>query len=171
MNITNGDIVLRSLEFADKFNIAEYCNKKIWDNLRDFIPNPYTLYDAENFIRMSRVEDPPCTFAIEYKKEFVGIISLVVQADVYRLNAELGYWIGEQFWGNGIISKAIPLIVNYGFEELGLNRVYAHVFDFNIPSQRVLLKSGFKMDYIAKNAVLKNGLIIDEYRYSMLKAE
>lgn len=161
---------MRSVEFADKYDIAEHCNnKRIWDNLRDFIPHPYTLYDAENFVRISRVEDPQCTFAIEYQNQFVGIISLVVQADVYRLNAEIGYWVGEQFWGNGIISKAIPLMVAYGFKELDINRIYAHVFDHNLPSQRVLTKAGFQLDHIAKNAVIKNGHIIDEYRYSIIK--
>jgi RimJ/RimL family protein N-acetyltransferase len=171
MTISHGNISLRSLEFTDKFNIAEYCNKKVWDNLRDFIPNPYTLYDAESFIRLTRVEDPQVTFAIEYNKQFVGIISLVVQTDVYRLNAEIGYWVGEPFWGNGIISQAIPLIVEYGFKELGLSRIYAHVFDFNEPSQKVLLKSGFSLDYVAKNSVIKNGIILNEHRYSILKKD
>ncbi len=168
MIIKKEDLVLRTPEFSDKHKIAEYCTKKVWDNLRDFIPNPYTLYDAESFIRMSRLEDPQTTFAIEYENEFVGIISLVVQTDVYRINAEIGYWIAESYWGKGIISKAIPTIVKYGFEELGLKRIYAHVFDFNEASKKVLEKAGFSLEYIAKQAVIKNGLIIDECRYSML---
>jgi len=171
MQIVNGTITLRSLEFSDKHKIAEYCDKNIWDNLRDFIPNPYTLFDAESFIRMTRAEDPPCTFAIEQEGEFVGIISLVIQADVYRLNAEIGYWIGQRFWRKGIISQAIPMMVNYGFSELSLTRIYAHVFDFNRGSQKALLNAGFSLEYIAKNAVIKNGLILDEHRFSIIKPD
>lgn len=171
MNIQQGYLTLRSPEFTDKHKIAEFCTKKVWDNLRDFMPNPYTLYDAETFIRISRGEDPVCTFSIDYKGEFVGVISLVPQGDVYRLNAEIGYWIGEAYWGKGIISKAIPMIVNYGFTQLSLQRVYAHVFEFNKASQKALLKSGFQLDYIAKKAIIKNGIIIDEHRYSIYKPE
>lgn len=169
MMIVQDNVVLRSLEFSDKHKIAEYCDKKVWDNLRDFVPNPYTLYDAESFIRSTRIEDPTSTFAIDYKGEFVGVISLVKQLDVYRLNAEIGYWIGSPFWGKGIISKAIPMIVHYGFTELDLNRIYAHVFDFNNPSMKALEKSGFKLDYISEKAVIKNGVIINEHRYSLVK--
>lgn len=169
MIIKKDELILRAPEFSDKHKIAEYCSKKVWDHLRDFMPNPYTLYDAESFIRLSRVEDPQCTFAIEYNNEFVGVISLVPQSDVYRLNAEIGYWIAESFWGKGIISKAIPMMVEYGFSELSLTRIYAHVFDFNEGSKRVLTKAGFNLDFIAKQAVIKNGLIIDEYRYSKVK--
>ena len=169
MTITQGDLALRSLEFSDKHKIAEYCDKKVWDNLRDFIPNPYTLFDAESFVRSSRMEDPTSTFAIDYQGEFVGIISLVKQLDVYRLSAEIGYWIGSDFWGKGIISKAIPMMVDYGFSEMSLTRIYAHVFDFNKPSMKVLEKSGFLLDHIAHKAVIKNGVIIDEYRFSLVK--
>ncbi len=171
MIIKRDELVLRTPEFSDKHKIAEYCTKKIWDNLRDFIPNPYTLYDAESFIRVSRMEDTQTTFAIEYQNEFVGIISLVIQTDVYRKNAEIGYWIAESFWGKGLISIAIPMIVDYGFDQLGLTRIYAHVFGFNDASKRVLLKAGFSLDYIASQAVIKNGLIIDEYRYSLARKE
>lgn len=171
MNINQGDLILRSPEFNDKHKIAEFCNKKVWDHLRDFIPNPYTLYDAETFIRISRVEDPVYTFTIEFQKEFAGIISIIPQSDVYKLNAEIGYWLREDFWGKGIISKTIPMIVEYGFAELSLQRIYAHVFDFNIASQKALLKSGFHLDYIAEKAVIKNGIILDEYRYSIYNSK
>jgi ribosomal-protein-alanine N-acetyltransferase len=95
------------------------------------------------------------TFAIEYKNELVGVIGFIPQDDIYRKNAELGYWLGEPYWNKGIMTQAITLAVDYAFTELNIVRIFAHVFDRNIPSQKVLAKAGFNLDYIAKKAVIK----------------
>jgi ribosomal-protein-alanine N-acetyltransferase len=167
--LKSGNITLRQLEDSDKIRLAELCNnKKIWDNLRDFIPFPYSVEDAESFVRRSKQENPPMTFAIEYNGELAGVVGLVKQTDIYRLTAEIGYWVGEPLWGKGIATNAVTLMTNYGFNELKLVRIFTGVFDFNIASQRVLSKAGFKLEGIFENSVVKNGEIIDEYRYAKI---
>lgn len=170
MDLINTNVRLRRLSVADKQVIARLCNNKnIWDNLRDSFPIPYSEKDAEEFIKLCMDENPAATFGINYKGDFAGVVGLVKQKDVYRLTAELGYWIGEPFWGLGIATKAVNLIVQYGFDTLGLMRIYSGVFEYNKASQRVLEKAGFNLDCILEKAVIKNGIICDEFRYSILK--
>jgi ribosomal-protein-alanine N-acetyltransferase len=94
---------------------------------------------------------------------------LVIQKDIYRLSAEIGYWLGEPYWGKGIALKAVNLITEYGFNELELVRIYSGVFDFNKASHRVMEKAGFKLEAVFERSVIKNGIICDEYRYAKIK--
>lgn len=172
MMIITGEnnIKLRPLAINDASALAEMANnKKIWDNVRDGLPHPYSLQDAWNFIAICENEEPSMTFAIEYMNEFAGVVGLIQQYDVYRLSAELGFWLGESFWNKGITTSAVRMIVDYGFEKLELIRIYSCVFEQNMASRRVLEKSGFTLEAIFKNAVIKNGIICNECRYSILK--
>ena len=167
--LTAGPIRLRGFRDLDQVRLAGLCNnRKIWDNVRDYLPSPYTEQNALDFIRLCQQEAPTTTFAIEYKGELAGCIGLVKQTDVYRLSAELGYWIGEPYWGKGIATQAVELITSYGFDQLGLVRIYSGVFEFNTASQRVLEKSGFKLEGIFEKSVIKNGRIHNELRYARL---
>lgn len=160
---------LRQFTPEDQESLAELCNNRnIWNNLRDFIPSPYTRADAALFIGQCMNELPPKTFAIQYGDQLVGTVGLVPQPDVYRISAELGYWIGEPYWGKGIATEAVKLMIRYGFDQLGLKRIYAGVFDFNKASCRVLEKAGFSLESIRKQAAVKNGRICDEYQYCKL---
>jgi [ribosomal protein S5]-alanine N-acetyltransferase len=168
--IGNNKINLREFTLEDKTILAALCNnKKIWDNIRDMIPFPYTERDAISFIEYCMNENPKTTFAIEKNGNLVGTIGLILQTDIYKLTAEIGYWIGEPYWGQGIAIEAVKLLTNYGFEKLNLIRIHTGVFDYNISSQKVLEKSGYKLECIFKDSVIKNDKIIDEYRYSILK--
>ncbi len=167
--LTDGYIRLRDFNELDQIRLAELCNnKKIWDNVRDLLPSPYTEQNALEFIRLCQQEAPTTTYAIEYKGELAGCIGLVKQTDVYRLGAELGYWIGELYWGLGIATRAVELITSYGFNKLGLVRIYSGVFEFNTASQRVLEKSGFKLEGVFKKSIIKNGQVHNELRYAKL---
>ena len=143
-------------------------NKKIWNNVRDQFPHPYSEKEAETFIRNQSKDASTVNFAIEYNGEFCGVIGLILQKDVYRNSAETGYWIGEPFWGKGIATKAVELIVAHGFKELKLIRIYAGVFEYNTASMKVLEKNGFQKEGISKKAVDKNGKFWDEHRYFIL---
>ena len=165
-----GPVRLRGFSSLDGKLLATLCNNKnIWDNVRDLLPNPYSEQDAIEFIARCQKENPPGTFAIEYKGQLAGCVGLGLQNDVYKLTAEIGYWIGEPYWGLGIATKAVGLLTDYGFNQLGLVRIYSGVFDFNKASQRVLEKSGFKLEGIFEKSFIKNGKIGDEYRYTKLK--
>ncbi|MGH1387787.1 GNAT family N-acetyltransferase [Kordia sp.] len=162
-------IKIRSLSSLDISELAKLANnKKVWDNLRDSIPNPYSKNDADFFINLTEQEKPKQNFGIDYKGKLCGIIGIIIQKDVYRKSAEIGYWIGEPYWGNGIATKAIALITDYGFNTLDLNRIYAGVFEYNIASMKVLEKNGFKKEGIFKNAILKNEKFYDEHRFYKL---
>jgi len=170
--LSKEDLTLRPFRLEDRDKLAIICNnKKIWDNVRDFLPHPYTEKDASEFIYLCQMEVPQTTFAILYRGELAGCIGLVPQTDVYRLGAELGYWIGEPFWGKGIATEAVKMITGYGFQQLGLKRIHSGVFDFNKASRRVLEKSGFKLEGIFERSVVKNGRICDEYRFAKLSPQ
>lgn len=169
MELIDNELKIRPFKDSDSKTLANLCNnKKIWDNLRDYIPFPYTENDSIEFIKYCQGENPQLTFAIEYKGEFVGSIGLVRQKDVYKLTAEIGYWIGEPYWGLGITTNAVRLITEYGFNNLGLVRIFTGVFDFNKGSQKVLEKAGFKLECIFEKSVFKNNKICNEYRYGLL---
>lgn len=168
--LSTGMVSLRKLEPQDRISIADLANNKnVWNNLTDQMPNPYSVEDAVSFINMAINSKMNHIFGIEYDSRLCGVIGLHRQSDVYRLSAELGYWLGEPFWNKGIASLAIRLVVVYGFESLGLERIYAAVYDFNKASQRVLEKSGFSFEGRSRKSVIKNGIILDDLRYSIIR--
>ena len=164
------NIILRSLTDDDATALAQLANnKKIYDNVRDALPHPYTLDDAIFFINLTKQENPQVSFAIEYEGVFCGMIGLIPQKDVYRLTAEIGYWLGEPFWGKGIITKAAAMVTDYGFNELGLIRIHTGIFEHNTASMKVLEKNGYKKECVFEKSVIKNGEILNEHRYAKLK--
>lgn len=170
MELIEGKVRIRTLRYADREQLTKLANnKKIWLNVRDMFPHPYTIEDAEKFIDMVKLQDPQVTFAIEYDFKFVGAIGMVLQQDVYRFSAELGYWIGEPYWGKGITTLAVRLICDYAFNKLNMEKLFAGVFQGNEGSKKVLEKCGFQLEGIAKKAVFKNNTFLDEYRYGKVK--
>jgi RimJ/RimL family protein N-acetyltransferase len=97
------------------------------------------------------------------------MIGLVAEKDVYRRTANIGYWLGEPFWNNGIITKAVKLITDYGFNKLNFIRIHTGIFEFNIASMKVLEKNGYVKDGVFKKNIFKNGKVWDEHRYSKIK--
>jgi len=106
---------------------------------------------------------------IYWNDQFVGEIGITIKEDVFRLGAEMGYFVAEPFWGKGIATKAIGLMVDYVFSNFNIIRIEAGVYAFNKPSMRVLEKNGFHLECIKKKAVLKNGEILDDYVYVRLR--
>ncbi len=170
--LTDGTVSLRMFAKDDKVRLRELAdNEKIFLNLRDGFPHPYTLADAERFIDMAISHTPPQVFAIEYNGEYVGNIGIHPKKDIYRLGAEIGYFLGEPYWHLGIMPRAVNLACDYAFRELGIIRIDTGVFDYNTASQRVLEKCGFIKEGIFRKSVIKRGRICDEIRYARLKEE
>jgi [ribosomal protein S5]-alanine N-acetyltransferase len=168
--LREGNIILRPLHENDVTVLATLANnKKIWDNLRDFIPFPYSVEDAISFIQSTKKENPTMTFAIEYKGAFCGVVGLVGQSDIYKKTAEIGYWVGEPYWNKGIATIAVKLLTNYGFSQLEFIRIHTGVIEYNIASMKVLLNNGYVKEGVFKNAIFKNGHVFDEHRFSKLK--
>jgi len=88
---------------------------------------------------------------------------------VYSKSAEIGYWVGEPFRNKGIVTAAVKLMTEYGFNTLNLIRVHTGIFEYNTASMRVLEKNGFDKEGVFKRSVFKNGKIWDEHRYAKLK--
>ena len=167
--ITDGIITLRSLIDDDASTLAKLANnKKIWDNLRDIMPYPYSVDNAIFFIDLVKQEDPQVTFGIEYKGALCGVIGLVAQQDVYKKTAEIGYWIGEPYWNKGIATRAVNLVTSYGFNKLDIVRIHTGVFEYNTASMKVLENCGYKKDGVFEKAIFKNGKTWDEHRYSKI---
>lgn len=149
------------VKYANNFNIAK--------NMTNKFPHPYTLESGKAFLKMATTGSPTHIFAIDINGEAVGGIGLHPQTDIHCKNAELGYWLAEPYWGKGIISKAIPQILNYGFKTFDINRIFARPFGTNIGSQKVLEKSGFKLEARFEKALFKQGEYLDELIYGFRK--
>jgi len=157
-----------TIEIAEQF-AAYRNNPAIFENGYDKVPNPFTLKDGKAFIRLQLEQKPAQRKLIYWEDQFVGEIGITIKEDVFRLSAEMGYFIGEPFWGKGIATKSIQLMTDYVFNTFNIIRIEAGVFEFNKPSMRVLEKNGFYLESIKKKAAFKNGKIIDDYLWVKLK--
>ena len=164
------EITFRPLEPSDAHSIAEHANNiKVANNVRDHFPHPDSVTDAEAFIAHTRTLDPLCDFAIVVDGKAVGTVGYMPHTDVQRVSAEIGYWIGEKYWGKGIVAKIVADFTDFVFRERGLNHLYGNVFSTNLPSMRVLEKAGFRFVGIMHGAAIKNGRIIDLHYYEKVK--
>jgi ribosomal-protein-alanine N-acetyltransferase len=143
-------------------------NPSIARNLRDVFPHPYTIADARFFLELVEHNKVGHVFAIYDRETFVGVGSIVPQADVYRHSAEIGYWLGEPFWNKGYATETVKLLTQYAFEQLNLVRVYAGVFAGNIASMKVLEKAGYQLEAVLQSSVTKYGKLLDQHLYSIL---
>lgn len=160
-------VTIRPWEWSDAKRLATLINNKhIWDNVRDILPHPYTLTDAESFLQHSISAKTPTNFAVLLNGELVGGIGFIPKEDVYKLNAEIGYWIAQDYWGRGIATAAIGAMINT-IRELSPQtiRVYAEIFAHNTGSMRALEKNGFVLESVRKKNVVKNGIIMDDHVY------
>jgi ribosomal-protein-alanine N-acetyltransferase len=168
--IIHGDgFLLRHSKPADIPALVKHANNKnISDNLRDRFPNPYTEKDAEWFINFASANNNPVTnFVIEINSEAAGSISFWRGEDVYRLNAEIGYWLGEEHWGKGIMTNVIRSVTKYIFKNFDIKRIFALPFVTSIGSAKALEKAGFTKEATIHNGVIKNGKVLDYYIYSI----
>jgi len=170
----NKNFELREWRLSDAASIAEHAdNINIWNNLRDALPHPYSEEDGKNFIETALSKPKPATLlAIAVEGKAVGSIGIVLHTDVERITAELGYFIGENYWNRGIMTEAVKQMVTYAFTNFPqLRKIYATPFDFNTASHKVLQKAGFEREAILKQAAIKNGKIIDVHYYSLIKSQ
>ncbi|MDE3213864.1 MAG: GNAT family N-acetyltransferase [Bacteroidota bacterium] len=159
---------LRPFTLADVDSLVRYANNwNIARNLKDLFPHPYLEKDARNFIEMATRETPIHIFAIDLEGEAIGAIGIHPQSDIYRKNAELGYWLAEPYWGKGIMSSVIKEAVNFSFSTYDIDRVYAIPFGSNIASQKVLEKNEFRLEGRLEGVLFKNGHLEDELIYAV----
>jgi len=164
------EIVLRRWALSDLDNMVKYANNfNIAKYLTNQFPHPYTYEDGKNYIEMVMMDDPLKVFAIEVDGEAVGSIGIFPQSDIHSKNAEISYWLAEDFWGRGIMTEAVRQIVKYGFDTFDVNRIFARPFGINKGSQRVLEKAGFTLEARFEKTLCKYDEYMDELIYAIRK--
>jgi ribosomal-protein-alanine N-acetyltransferase len=172
MQIDLGGYQIRSYGLTDKHAMVKYANNQnVSKNLRDSFPYPYSEKDAVKWLNLACIQNPELNFAIANPEELIGGIGLLLQPDVYRYSAEVGYWLAEPFWGKGITTMALKAFTKFAFEQFELRRLFAGVFEGNNPSVKVLEKAGYKFEGRYRKAVFKDGKFKDQLIYSFLKEE
>jgi RimJ/RimL family protein N-acetyltransferase len=172
MQSINKSVALREWQLSDAAVLAELLNnKKILDNLRDGLPYPYTEKDGEFYINSMLSADKNDTFAFAIIRDgaVVGSIGAFRQQNIHSKTAEIGYYVGEKFWGNGIGTAAVTLLSRYVFENTDIIRLFAEPFATNTGSIRVLEKAGFEYEGTLRKNAVKNGIVLDMKMYSLIK--
>jgi RimJ/RimL family protein N-acetyltransferase len=155
MEISFEGIVLRPWAFSDAIQLALVAdNKKIADNIRDGLPNPYSVKDAQDWLNLILPENnPPRFFAVTTGNQVVGSIGIVTKSNIYRRNFE------------------IKAVISYAFRNFDIVRIYAESFSDNIGSRRALEKAGLKLEATLKKSIIKNEIIKDSCIYSILRED
>ncbi len=168
MHLDCGPCVLRSWQPGDEGALVHHGNDRgVWLNLRDRFPHPYTLADAHGWIRIATSRTPETDFAIAVDGQAVGGIGLIVHDDIERCAAEVGYWLGRQFWGRGLATAALRAMTAHAFRSHALTRVYALAFAGNAASIRVLQKAGFRYEGLLRRSAIKDGVVRDQVLYAV----
>ncbi|MBI3759063.1 MAG: GNAT family N-acetyltransferase [Deltaproteobacteria bacterium] len=164
-------IVLRRWAPTDADALAHLANNRnIWLNLKNRFPHPYARTDAEAWIAHCQAETgSPTQFAIDLDGAAIGGIGVEQMNDVHRMTAEVGYWVGEPHWGNGIASAAVIEMTRHAFAEFPLVRLQAMVFEWNPASRRVLEKAGYMLEARMARCIIKDGRLGDAFLYARLR--
>jgi len=166
------DFELRELQSSDAISIAKYANNNnIANNLRNIFPHPYTVEDARSFINESRNNEEKNQYirAIVVNQEAAGVIGCFIKDDVHCKCCEIGYWLGEEFWGKGIMTEAVKRMCQEIFQSFDVVRIFAEIFSYNAGSIKVLEKAGFQLEGKLKNSIYKNGIVSDSFIYAFIR--
>ncbi len=170
MELSTRVCTIRSWQWSDRDSLVKHANnRKIWINVRDRFPFPYGNDDADRWLAFARGARPETSYAIEVGGNAVGGIGFAMQEDVNRISAEIGYWLGEEFWGKGIMTAAVRAMTEYAFANFELCRLYASVFEWNHASCRVLERVGYVREGTMKRSAIKDGQTIDQFLYAMTR--
>jgi RimJ/RimL family protein N-acetyltransferase len=174
MLIECSDFKLRELQKKDAKSVAKHANNyNIKRCLTDSFPHPYTPQDFLAFYELChKADNAGLILAIEIEKEAAGTISLSLKKGMEKPSAEIGYWLGEAYWGKGIMTKTVKALVKYGFENFDyLNKIFAHIYDFNIGSQKAAEKSGFSRNAVFKEHILAEEKLTDVFVYEIFRKD
>ena len=161
---------IRPWTARDTDALVKYANNRnVSRNLTDAFPYPYTPASAQAFLKLAAGQNPTTFFAISTAEEAIGGIGVVLREDVYRLTAEIGYWLAEPFWGKGIMTEALTKFTRYAFDKFGLVRIHAEPYATNAASCRVLEKAVYTLEGRLRKSVIKDGQILDQFLYAQVR--
>jgi RimJ/RimL family protein N-acetyltransferase len=164
--------VVRDWLVSDVQSLVRHANnRKVWLNLRDRFPHPYTEADGRSFLSHVTSAKPGTVWAIEVDGEAAGGIGLVPLTDIERVSAEIGYWLGERFWGRGVTTEALKAVTVEAFRRFDLRRIFALPFADNIASIRVLEKAGYVLEGRMPQSAIKDGVVRDQLMYGAYRQD
>jgi RimJ/RimL family protein N-acetyltransferase len=162
--------VVRDWARSDQAALIRFANnRKIWRNLTHMFPHPYTEADAESWFSLLEGMPEPSHWAIEVDAQAVGGIGVILGEGIYAKSGHFGYWLGEQYWGRGIMTQAVRVVAPYVLSHFGLVRLDSPVFAWNPASMRVLEKCGFVKEGVSHASVFKDGELIDQVLYGLVQ--
>jgi RimJ/RimL family protein N-acetyltransferase len=162
--------LLREWSRGDEPSLVRHANNRdVWVNLRDSFPFPYTIGDAKSWIRLASTQALNQVFAIDVGGFAIGAIGLRPGEDIARFSAEIGYWLGEEYWNRGIATEAVKAVTEYGFHTLGMTRIHAAVFAWNAASMKVLEKAGYTREGVLKSSAFKDRQLIDQVLFARIR--
>jgi ribosomal-protein-alanine N-acetyltransferase len=161
-----GVCVVRDWTAADVPSLVRHANNRnVWINLRDKFPHPYTEAHARDFLAHVRQQNPVTVWAIEVDGYAAGAIGLMMLSDVERVSAEIGYWLGEAYWGRGVATATLRAVTTEAFRRFDLHRIFALPFGDNVGSIRVLEKAGYSLEGRMPDSAIKNGVVRDQWMF------
>lgn len=164
-----GACVVRSWRREDLPSLLRHGdNPKVAANMRDQFPHPYTEADGLRWLELATGELAGTNWAIEVGGEAVGGIGLRPQGDINDGTAEIGYWLGEPYWGRGIATAAVSAVTRHALATFGYRRLFAWAFAQNTPSRRVLEKCGYRLEGVMRQSAVKNGSVLDQAVYGIV---
>lgn len=157
----------------DAPSLATHANdRRIWLNMRDAFPHPYTIADATAFLNIAVAMQPRTWFAVTVDEQAVGGIGYTLHGDVERVGAEIGYWLGTAYWGRGIMTAALRAVTAHAFREHPeLRRIYAVPYVTSTTSARILEKAGYRLEGTMRQSAIKDGRVLDQFMYAILRSE
>lgn len=173
MKLTLSKSIIRSFRPSDTVSLMKHCGTYSVARNLSALPHPYTFQHAEEWIAIASGRTPETHFAITIDDEVVGGIGVEV-GDASRLavcdhNAEIGYWLGEVFWGRGIVSEAAAAVTEWAFTELRVVRLHAAVYARNSASARILEKAGYAFEGRLHARYFRDGEYIDGLLYAKVR--
>lgn len=162
MHLDCGQCLVRDWRPDDKAALLRIANnREVWRNLSHRFPHPYTEADADFWFGLMARDPRPTHWAIEVDGAVAGGIGVDPGEGIFAKTARFGYWLGEPFWGRGIMTSAVRATSDYILDHFDLVRLESPVFEWNPASMRVLEKSGFVRECIQRRSIYKDGEIID----------
>jgi RimJ/RimL family protein N-acetyltransferase len=159
--------VLRLWRLDDAESLVKHANNiNVARQLRDRFPHPYSRANASAFLKAAISAPEPSNLAIEVDGQAVGAIGYVSGIDVERYSAEIGYWLGEAYWGRGIVTEALVLMTMHVFDSMNMLRLFALPFADNAGSIRVLEKAGYVREAVLRSSSVKYGQPRDQLLYA-----
>ena len=175
--LTTERLILSRPVEGDMQHIIHYLDSdKVYSENTANMPYPYKEADAEFLIHevvdKGFENETDFVFAIRNKENglIMGLIG-IHHWDKANQKAEIGYWLGKEFWNKGYVTEAMAEVLAFGFKVLNLNKMFANFFPHNPASGRVMEKSGMRQEAVLKQEIYKNGKFLDFVRYSILKED